>query len=209
MRVSLLVFAVLLSSIAISAQEPGPEQLFEKAQRAQQAGDYPTALQYYEEILKTHPEVVAARANLAAVLTSQGRFDDAVEQYQQALKQVPGNRDLRLNLGISYCKKLEYSAAAAIFDPLHREDSNDLRVALLLSDCYSHVGRDSDTVSLLAPFEAADPQNLAIEWSLGSALIRSGQAEEGLKRIEKVAKQVACADEKYWGKAKCWRSAWG
>jgi hypothetical protein len=37
------------------------------------------------------------------------------------------------------------------------------------------VGKDNEAISLLTPFEEADSDNPTIEWTLGSALIRTGQ----------------------------------
>jgi tetratricopeptide (TPR) repeat protein len=62
---------------------------------------------------------------------------------------------------------------------------------MLLGDCYVRLGKDSEAISLLTPFEEADPDNLTIEWTLGSAPIRTGQTHEGLARVDKVAAQKA------------------
>jgi tetratricopeptide (TPR) repeat protein len=44
------------------------------------------------------------------------------------------------------------------------------------------------------PLEKTEPDNPDLEWALGSALIRSGRAQEGLERIEKVAAQGHSAE---------------
>lgn len=184
---------VLLCCCTATAQRPDPEALFREAMEAQQRGDAATAVSKYEHLLQLYPSVVAARANLAVELVSLGRFDEAIRQYRTALAQVPANFDLQLNLGIAYYKKGDYSAAADVFRTLSKEQPGNARVALLLSDCDSHLGRN-EAIPVLAPLEETDPQNLAIAWALGSALIRAGRAQEGLTRIEKVAQQGHSAE---------------
>ena len=189
-----ILLLILLCACGATAQAPGPEALFRDAMEAQQRGDVAAAVSKYEHLLRLYPNMVAARANLAIALVSEGRFEEAIKQYRTALAQVPGNFDLRLNLGIAYYKKGDYSAAANEFRPLHEAEADNARVAMLLSDCYSHLGRDADAISLLSPLEKADSQNLAVAWALGSALIRSGRAQEGLERIKKVAQQGQSAE---------------
>ena len=95
------VIVAIFSAALVCAQEPGPEQLFRDAQQAQQAGDNQLAAQKYQEVLKSHPEVVAAHANLGIALAAVGRYDEAVVENNAALELVPGNRDLRMNLALA------------------------------------------------------------------------------------------------------------
>jgi tetratricopeptide (TPR) repeat protein len=70
-----------------------------------------------------------------------------------------------------------------------KEDPGNSRIATLLSDCYLRLGRNEEVISILLPFEEADPQNLAIAWAVGSAMIHVGRNREGLERVQKVADQ--------------------
>jgi tetratricopeptide (TPR) repeat protein len=171
------------------AQTVNPRQLFDKALADQQHGNLHRAAQEYQDLVRLHPEITAARANLAGVLVSLGRFDEAITQYRAALEQAPGNQALELNLGLAYFKKGEVREAAALFTSLHQADPTNERVAILLSDCDLRLNQAAEVVPLLAPFEAGDPDNLDLEWALGSAMIGTGQTREGLKRVEKVAQE--------------------
>jgi Flp pilus assembly protein TadD len=177
---------------AASAQAPNPEQLFREAYAAQQRGDATVAVQKYQELVRLHPEITAARANLGVVLVSLGRFEEAIVQYRAALQQAPGNRDLRLNLGLAYLKKGDYAQAADQFGPLYEAEPGNVRIATLLGQCYVHLRRDAEAIALLGPIEQAD--NLDLEWALGSALVRSGRTQDGLERVERVAAQGHSAE---------------
>jgi tetratricopeptide (TPR) repeat protein len=189
---TLLLFLTCLC--AASAQESSPEQLFQEAAQAQQRGDHALAVRKYQELLRLHPDMVAARANLGVSLVSLGRFDEAIEQYRAALEQAPGHSDLRLNLALAYYKKGDYSKAADEFSSLHEAEPGNERIATLLGNCYLHLSRDAEAIALLMPFEKANPDNLDLAWALGSALIRSGRTEDGLERVEKVALQSQSAE---------------
>jgi tetratricopeptide (TPR) repeat protein len=174
---------------AAPAQGPDPQQLFQEASKAQQRGDAALAVRKYEELIRLHPEIIAARANLGIVLVSLGRYDEAIVQYRAALAEVPGNPDLRLNLALAYYKKGDLAGAAGQFISLHEDEPGNVRIATLLGQCYVGQGRDDDAISLLTPFERAQADNLDLEWALGSALIRAGRTEDGVARVEKVAEQ--------------------
>jgi tetratricopeptide (TPR) repeat protein len=81
-----------------------------------------------------------------------------------------------------------------VLDALRQTAPADVRVATLLGDRYSRLGRDQDAIAVLKPVEAAHPDDLNVAWSLGSALIHSGQREEGLKRVVMVAEQGHSAE---------------
>lgn len=194
-RVSLFgaLFILAFAFIAF-AQGPDAAQLFRDALEAQQRGDAALAVSNYENLLRLYPDIVAARANLGAALVSLGRLDDAIVQYQAALRQVPANRDLRLNLALIYFKKREYSKAANELGSLHQAEPANVHVAILLGICSARLHRDDDAISLLMPLEKTEPDNLDLEWALGSALIRSGRAQEGVERVEKVAERGHSAE---------------
>ena len=166
---------------------PDPHALFEEAQAAQQSGDKELAVKKYEELIRFHPEVVAAHADLGVVLVSLGRYDEGIAQYHIALTEAPGSPPLRLNLGLAYYKKGDFAGAAAQFASLHKEQPNDARLATLLAKCETQIGLAGQALALLEPLEKQHPDNLDVEWALGNALLSTGQTLEGLKRVQKVA----------------------
>jgi tetratricopeptide (TPR) repeat protein len=164
-----------------------PDQLFREAVAAQQQGDDTTAIAKYQELVKLRPDVVEVRANLGAALTRQKRFDEAIDQYRAALAKNATNPALRFNLALAYYKKGALPAAVHELESLHTEQPAEVRIATLLADCYARLGQDARVIALLMPVEAANRQDPALEWMLGSALIRSGRLREGLERVAQVA----------------------
>jgi len=185
MRPCVLLF---LLACAAAAQNPGPEQLFRDALAAQQRGDDATAVSDYRELLKQHPDVFQARANLGVVLARQGHFDEAIEQYLAALAGHESNSALRFNLAIAYYKKSAFDEAAKQFDILHRANLADARVSTLLGDCYAHLGQDDQALAILGPIEAGTPDDLAVASMLAPILIRTGHMREGMERYVKVGR---------------------
>ena len=188
MRIVTFVIAAGIASGIAAAQSPDPRQLFQDALAAQQRGDDALAVKKYQEILKLYPDSIEVRANLGAALAKLNRYDEAIEQYRAALakKENPG---LRLNLALAYYKKNAWSDAERQLTTLHAAQPADARIATLLADCYAHLNQDEKAVGVLKSVEAAHRDDLSLEWLLGSALVRTGHAREGLERIDRVARE--------------------
>lgn len=171
------------------AQAPGKQQLLQEAHTAQQQGNKTLAVSKYEEILKLYPNMAAAHVGLGAVFSSLGQYDKAIAQYRTALTETPRNPTLRFNLALTYFKKRDFTTAARQFAALHQADPTNIRTASLLGDCYVHLRLYPKAIALLTPLEAANADNLNLEWALGMALVAGGRTQEGLVRVEKVARQ--------------------
>src|SRR5208282_5913804 len=64
----------------------------------------------------------------------------------------------------------------------------------LLADCYLRLGRNEDAVKLLEPAYQAHPDDRAVDYALGTALIRDGQMEKGELVIDRILKDGNTAE---------------
>jgi len=160
----------------------------DRAVQLHQAGDLPAAIREYQACISDEPGRVEARSNLGAVFAKLGRYQDAIDQYQVALKTAPREVEpkLRLNLGLAYYKALQIPEAAAEFEALHLAQPAELNLALLLADCRLRTGEFQSAIDVLTPFEASQPQQPAVDYVLGMALIRSGRITEGQLRVDRI-----------------------
>ena len=182
------IVALIVAAGAACAQSSSPDRLFRDAVAAQQHGDDALAVRKYQELLKRYPDAVEVRANLGAALAKLGRYDEAIEEYRAVLAKKD-NPDLRFNLALAYYKKGALREALQQLDTLRRAQPGDTRVATLEADCYARLGQDEQVIAVLTPVEAAHPDDLAVAWLLGSALIRAGHKRDGLERVDRVARQ--------------------
>lgn len=196
----LAVLCILSLACTAFAQEPDPQRLFQEAAEAQQHGDAALAVRKYQELLRLHPEVLAAHANLGLVFDSLGRFDEAVAQFRAAVALAPGDRSLRTNLAMAYYQKGDLQGAVREFSELLKDHPEDIQTATLLGNCYVRQGHPAQAVSLLTPLAASYPNDVSLQLTLGWGLVRAGRTKEGLERIDKLAQQANSA-EAYMGAA--------
>jgi Tfp pilus assembly protein PilF len=153
----------------------------------QQHGEYEAAIRDYRSALQADPKMVEAQVNLGAALAHVGQYDEAIAMYKAALPGLSFKNPVLLNIGLAYYKKGDFANAREQFAAVHKLQPNDGRVATLLGDTDVRLDRPQDAVALLRPLDAGNATNLDFQYVYGLALIGSGQRDEGVQRVVKVA----------------------
>jgi len=179
-------FIVMVATLR--AQTPPSGCVLARAVQLHQAGDLDAAIVEYRACVAAEPNRAEIRSNLGAVLAKLGRYQEAIEQYQAALK-VAGPEiapRLHFNLAMAYYKSSQIPEAAGELEPLHRGQPGDLNIALLLADCRLRTGDFQQAIDLLLPLEPAHPDQAALDYILGMALIRVGRVPDGELRVNRI-----------------------
>jgi Flp pilus assembly protein TadD len=189
-----LVALALLAPYVSAEQDSSPESLYKQATEADDHGDVQKAIALYQELLKKQPASVEARTNLGVALAKMGRYDEATAQYREALKRDPKNPVVRLNLALSQYKQADFQAAATGLQDLRKDHPEIQQSLYLLADCYLRLGRNSEVVELLEPAYRAHPEDRAIDYALGTALLREGKFQQGEAVIDRILKEGDTAE---------------
>lgn len=161
---------------------------------AQQHGDMKSAIEDYRQALALEPDLAEARANLGAALSADGQFDAAIEEDTRVLETAPDKTAVRMNLALAYYKKGDTEHAHAEFESVHTAWPRDIPAAVLLGYTDIKLDREADAVATLAPLETEHESNTDLEYVLAFALIQTAKADQGLPRMEKVARATRSAD---------------
>src|SRR4029450_13338224 len=113
------------------------------------------------------PRNVEARSDLGAAFAAEGRYAEAVEQYQQALAVDETNVQVRLNLAVAYYKAADIGRAAVEPERGVAKTPRDRRAVLLLADCHLRLGENRKVIDLLTPWEDEGDSDLALAYLLG------------------------------------------
>jgi len=146
MRIAL---AFLLAACICDGQKPDTESLFNQALSAQQLGDLETAIVGYERVLKLMPNLVPARANLAAAQMQLGRTEQAIDNYRAALKAAPDDAQLTLLYANALTELSRYSDVTKVLGPFEKTHPENLDAAFLLGEALIHVQRPRDGLALV------------------------------------------------------------
>jgi tetratricopeptide (TPR) repeat protein len=168
------LLGVWAAGLQACGQPRSPQTLAKDADAAYVRGDVEEAIRLYEELVKIQPGSVEARTNLGVALTDAGRYKDAVAQYDEALKRAPDNPSIFLDLALAWYKQAAFDTAAVKLERLRAKHPERRQSLYLLADCYLRLGRNADAVTLLQPVYNGDPNDRAVDFALGTALIRAG-----------------------------------
>jgi Flp pilus assembly protein TadD len=178
---------ILLATTLRSQTAPSGCNL-SRALELHRAGDFAGAASEYQTCVAVDPGRAETRSNLGAVLVRLGRFQEAIDQYRVALNVATGQvaSQLRFNLALAYYKSAQISEAAAELEKLRTAGATDLNMVLLLADCRLRMGDFKAAIDLLKPLETAHPNDPALDYVLGMALIRDGHVAEGQSHVERI-----------------------
>lgn len=191
------VVTALVWAIYLSAQTPPPQVLFRQAAALQKSGDVAGAIETYRRLLAVDPHQAAALSNLGILLAHSGQYDEAITEYRKALALLPGNANIETNLGLAYYKSGRMTEAARVFAQARAQAPGDLQLALLAADCDLRMGQNDAVITTLEPLERRNPDNLAIAYLLGTALIRDHRAAEGQRLIDFISRHDDPAAARY------------
>jgi tetratricopeptide (TPR) repeat protein len=188
----------MLAEAQTSKPAPGgdenPERILARAVQSHQSGDIEGAIRDYQAYLALRPERVEARSNLGAALARLGRYGDAIEQYKRALALDGRNQAIRFNLAAAYYKTARILSASKELEAVVAAQPGDKNAVLLLADCNLRMGEFKRVVELLTPVETAEPDNRAVAYMLGMALINNKHLDGGRGRIKRILRDGDSAE---------------
>ena len=188
------VLAVALCAPGLKAQSDQTENILRQAISLHQAGNVEGAIPKYEAYLKARPDSMLALANLGAAYAHVGRYGDAISEYKKALASEPGNAPIEMNLALAYYKSGQIDDAAKTLQKVRQVSPADTRPTLLLADCWLAMGKNKEVIDLMSPVAERQPDDLAVAYLLGTALVRDNQVERGQVVIDKILRNGDSAE---------------
>jgi tetratricopeptide (TPR) repeat protein len=196
----ILVLVVALAQAAAPApgQSAGPARdaaaIAARAVELQKQGKLEDAAEEYRRFLQLSPKSWEARSNLGVVYAQLGRFDEAVSQYREALARHPSAVAVRYNLAVALYKGVRFGEAATELEAVLKSQPDHPQAPLLLADCRLLLGDWKQVIAILDPLLERDPDNKAILYMIGTALMRDHQSERGQRVLDRILRQGDSAE---------------
>lgn len=138
--------------------------------------------------------------NLGNLWKKQGRLDDAIDEYKQALEQSPGYANANYNLALAYRARSQPERAAECFRQAVKADPEHAGALAGLGQLLHETERSAEAVPFLERALGLMPYAAALHCDLGDALYASGQIQEA---GEMYRKAIECNPKS----ARSWYSA--
>jgi tetratricopeptide (TPR) repeat protein len=136
-----------------------------------------------------------AHFNLGIALLQQGRLDEALAQYQQALQNKPGYADAHVNLGLALLQKRRVDEAVSHYREALRINPNHAPARVNLANALARAGKRDEAITQYQQALQITPNDEVALVNLGIVLLQSDRAGEAGACFQK-ALQLNPADAK-------------
>ncbi len=143
------------------------------------AGDPRGAIPHFEEALRLEPEFPHARVDLGSAFGMVGRYDEAVAQFQAALR-LGETADLRYDLGLVYARQGRMSDAIRECEAALRLDPDHYQAHAQIGLALAATGRLDEAIVHLRRASSLKPGEVAVRRFIASTLVLAGRAAEAL-----------------------------
>jgi Tfp pilus assembly protein PilF len=186
-----LTVASLIKPTSAHRQNPPPKtNAREDAYRANNLGvalleqfKFKEAADAFKRALQLEPSFTLARINLGIALFNVPDLAAAQRELQAAGTAAPTAPQPPYLLGLAAKTQNKPEEAITYFQKVLRIDANDVGANVNLGQLYAQQRKYPEAVAVLRTAIAAEPYNATALYNLGTALLRSGQREEGQKVI--------------------------
>ena len=174
------------------SQTPAVSASREDAYRANNLGvalldqfKYKEAADSFKRALQLDPKLALARINLCIALYNVPDLPAAQREAQAAIALTPNAPQSYYILGLIAKTQSRSDDAVAPFQQVLKLDPNDVGANVNVGQIYSQQRKYPEAIAAFRIALAAEPYNATALYNLGTALIRSGQREEGQRVIQR------------------------
>ena len=186
-----LAAAAVFPALALALASP-PADPVEAAYRANNVGvalleqyRHDDAAASFRKALELAPGLALARANLAIALLNEPKLEEARDAARQAAARLPGVPQPQYVLGLAARGLGATEQAQAAFRAVLAIDPQDVGSRVNLGQLLLQDRRYPEAIEHLRAAVAAEPFNATAVYNLGLALVRSGQADEGQRTMDR------------------------
>ncbi len=117
-----------------------------------------------------------------------GQFDEAIKEYQEALRLDPQYADAGYSLGSAFLRKGQIDVAVSQFQEVIRLDPNNADAYNSLGSACLKQGRIDEAISQFQEAVRLQPDDADAHYNLGNALRRKGRIDEAITQYQEVTR---------------------
>ncbi len=174
------------------------KEMFERGKQHFDNKNYPRAEQLFTRVLRSGARFADVHNMMGIIHHIDGKFNNAIESFEEALKINPNYTEATLNLAVLFNDLGEYKKAKDLYSRIHkRGPSTDLdpilkgKIANMhahLGDIYRGVGKYAEAIEEYGKALKTCPTFVDIQTKLGIALRENGQQDLSLKELTRAVK---------------------
>jgi tetratricopeptide (TPR) repeat protein len=137
----------------------------------------------YQHAIDVVPDNYVARYNLAAVLETEGRTDEAVGQLREAVRVRPYYTPARAELGQLLATQGHLDEALRELQTAVKQRPDDAVARFRLGSVLGNLGHSGEAADQFSQAVRLQPENADARFNLGLALAQEGQLQEAVREF--------------------------
>jgi tetratricopeptide (TPR) repeat protein len=147
-------------------------------------GVFATEVSLWTDTLKKSPHSSLAHCNWGLALFNQGRLDEAIAEFEEAVRVDPKNANACVCIGFIDVFRGQLDQAVAQFQRALEIDPKNGDAHCYMGIALYQMGRLNDGVEQLHEALAIDPYDVSAHTNLGLALAQEGEAEQAMAQFQ-------------------------
>jgi tetratricopeptide (TPR) repeat protein len=176
-----------------------PQNLYLLAEAYLKAGDVENAKSTVGQLDQLAAGDFRTLAGIGVLLARFHLYDDAIQQFQRALKVNPNSDDVKFDLANAYFRKREYSQALEVAQQVSPDEQKDDAYMALLGDIYAHMGSADPARKIFQDEIVRNPDNDQAYLSLALLDLRSGDTAGARRILLRGHARIPGSGKLYWG----------
>lgn len=138
-------------------------------------GESQKAEKIFTDIIKEAPRDANSYDLYAYFLESEGRYNEALENYKKAYQLDPNNSGIAFRLGNTYFELGRYREAVEFFKKAKETFSSDIEIIKKLAESYSELGEYNKAIDEYKSIIKIIPQHVSSRIQIGNAYVKLRQ----------------------------------
>lgn len=143
---------------------------------------YPESLEEYEKLLKSKPDLVEARIEMATVFFYTKRKDETL-RILEAIPREKWNDDAKALAANIYASDKNYKEAEPLYLDYLTKHPDDLKIRLKYADMLSWQKKYADSVREYQKILRERPNDIQLKRKYAMVLIWSGRQDDGIREL--------------------------
>ncbi len=148
--------------------------------------DYRSARAMWQSVLDARPQSARARFGLGAAMYREGRIEESISRFNEAIAITPKYADAHFNLGVAYAAKEDWASALTYYRRAVALAPQRVNYARALGDALSYLGRFEEAARVFRDALAVAPDDVALRLKLADALADARRDAEAVAAFEAV-----------------------
>ncbi|MFP4081307.1 MAG: tetratricopeptide repeat protein [Candidatus Aminicenantes bacterium] len=122
-------------------------------------------------------------------LYDEGKYQEAIQVFQNMLEEYPDAYIISLNIGNCYFQMEEYGQAEQHYKKVLEQDPENTTALIAIGNCYSNRGRKKEAMAWYDKVQFEKIEDVIVLYNIGNSLYENSQYEKALKYYQRAVER--------------------